>query len=191
MKKYCSQCATPAMANMLKCPKCGSISWSDTAPLLQGSSTGRSTTNQAQTTSVPNLTYSVSKKAASPVAAVNSAIRKTFQFSGRASRSEYWYFLLFFYVTVIGLSFLIGWGQERYGDGSPLLVFLSIVLVIFIIWISIAHLSVQVRRLHDMDNSAWWLLLMFVPLLSLALLIMSCGRGTVGPNQYGEEADYS
>lgn len=191
MKKYCSDCGTPAMANMLKCPKCGSTRWSETAPLLRNSQTVTGANNHGQTTTVPNVPYSTPKRAAGPVAAINSAIRKTFQFSGRASRSEYWYFLLFFYVIVIGLSFLIGWGQERYGEGSPLLVFLAIVFVIFIIWISIAHLSVQVRRLHDMDNSGSWLFLMFVPVLSLALLIMSCRRGTVGPNQYGEEADYS
>jgi uncharacterized membrane protein YhaH (DUF805 family) len=193
MKKYCGECGTPAMANMLKCPKCGSTGWSEVVPALQAKTSdlsARGSAQDRQVRGVPPVTTSSRGRMAGPLTAINSAMRNTFKFSGRASRSEFWWFMLFFYVTLIGLLFLVEWGQDRYGDGSPLLVFLSIVLIVFFIWITIAHLSIQVRRLHDMNNSASWIFLMFVPLLSLALLIMSCRRGTIGPNNYGEEPEY-
>jgi uncharacterized membrane protein YhaH (DUF805 family) len=47
-------------------------------------------------------------------------------------------------------------------------------------------LSVLVRRLHDTDRSAWWILIPFVPLIgSIWLIVLLCQRGTEGANRYG------
>jgi uncharacterized membrane protein YhaH (DUF805 family) len=190
MTKYCAVCGTPAMANMLRCTRCRSTDWSDSPPSVQHSPSTSARQAQGQPTSTTTPINASLKHAQGPVAAVNVAMRKTFTFSGRASRSEYWYFFLFFYISIIGLSVLIGWGQNRYGDGSPLLIFLSIVLIVFFVWITIANLSLQVRRLHDIGKSGYWILLILIPLLSLALLMMSFRRGTIGPNLYGDEPEY-
>ena len=68
---------------------------------------------------------------------VKTCLQKYIDFNGRASRSEYWWFVL---LTIL-LSFIpvIGW-------------ILRLVLLL-------PSLAVQVRRLHDMERSAWWLLL--------------------------------
>ncbi len=53
-----------------------------------------------------------------------------------------------------------------------------------------ASLSVQVRRLHDMERSAWWLLLLVPPIFIIGgpvLLIMSIFPGTPGYNRYGPD----
>ena len=97
-----------------------------------------------------------------------TCLQKYIDFNGRASRSEYWWFVL---LTIV-LSFIpvIGW-------------ILRLVLLL-------PSLSVQVRRLHDMNRSAWWLLLLLpVPPIIIigapVLLIMSAFPGTPGPNRYG------
>lgn len=45
--------------------------------------------------------------------------------------------------------------------------------------------AVTVRRLHDIDFSGWWLLLLAVPFAGIAPIIMICLRGTAGANRFG------
>ncbi len=97
---------------------------------------------------------------------VKTCLQKYIDFNGRASRSEYWWFVL---LTIL-LSFIpvIGW-------------ILRLVLLL-------PSLAVQVRRLHDMERSAWWLLLLIPPITIIGvfvLLIMSIFPGTPGYNRYG------
>ena len=53
-------------------------------------------------------------------------------------------------------------------------------------WISLA---VQVKRWHDRDKSAWWLLMNFVPFIGAIWVLVECGflRGTEGQNNYGPD----
>jgi uncharacterized membrane protein YhaH (DUF805 family) len=49
-------------------------------------------------------------------------------------------------------------------------------------------LSVEVRRLHDLDRTGWWLLLVFIPLIGwIVLFVWFCMRGTTGKNRFGED----
>jgi len=49
-------------------------------------------------------------------------------------------------------------------------------------------LAVAVRRLHDNDKSAWWVLLSLVPVLgSIALIVLLCLPGTQGTNRFGPD----
>ena len=75
------------------------------------------------------------------------------QFSGRASRAEYWWFILAF--TLIGLAL-------EYVDealGGPVVGAYGPLSLIFEILLLVPGLAVQVRRLHDIDRSGWWVLL--------------------------------
>ena len=95
-----------------------------------------------------------------------TCLSKYIDFNGRASRSEYWWFVLLTFA--LGLIPVIGW-----------LIRLALLL---------PSLSVQVRRLHDMERSAWWLLLLIPPITIIGvfvLLIMSIFPGTPGYNRYG------
>jgi len=81
-----------------------------------------------------------------------TALRKYAIFSGRATRSEFWYFALFCLLIQIGLMVidsLLGTFSSTTGIGLP--------SGIFILATFIPYLAVTVRRLHDTDRSGWWL----------------------------------
>ena len=119
--------------------------------------------------------------------AIVTCLGKFFTFSGRAPRSEYWYFYLFFILCAIGGAVLdVAGGTAAFDeDGefeSGLLLVLSVLVLFF------PQLSVAVRRLHDIDRSGWWLWLGLIPILGgLILLVWSCWRGTDGSNSFGPD----
>ena len=83
---------------------------------------------------------------------VSTCFQKYLDFKGRASRSEFWYFFLFYIIT----SFLVGWVIGSFvallgGSVNVLLVVLSVVFIALFIPI----LSVTVRRFHDFGVSGW------------------------------------
>jgi uncharacterized membrane protein YhaH (DUF805 family) len=109
--------------------------------------------------------------------AIATCFRKYAVFSSRASRSEYWFFILFETLLLIGLvivDFLAFHGSVNvFWPLASLILFLP-------------GLAVLVRRLHDTDRSAWWILIPFVPLIgSIWLIVVLCERGTQGANRYG------
>jgi len=97
-------------------------------------------------------------------------------FSGRARRSEYWYFTLFNVLAIILLALL----------GLVTGIFFVFYLV-YIIAMIIPSLAVSVRRLHDTGKSGWFILLGLVPLGGLVLLVFYCIEGDRGPNEYGPD----
>jgi len=106
--------------------------------------------------------------------AVRSCYSQYASFSGRASRSEYWFFTLFQCLITLGCFLLF-----PFGIGRPL-------LGLALLANFLPHISVLVRRLHDTDHSGWWYWLAFVPLVGVVvLLIWFCTRGTPGSNRFG------
>ncbi|MGQ2983495.1 DUF805 domain-containing protein [Flavobacterium sp.] len=97
-------------------------------------------------------------------------------FSGRARRSEYWYFTLFNVLAIILLALL----------GLVTGIFFVFYLV-YIIAMIIPSLAVSVRRLHDTGKSGWFILLGLVPLGGLVLLVFYCIEGDRGSNEYGPD----
>ena len=94
----------------------------------------------------------------------DKAIRAGFEnyanFKGRSSRSEYWYWLLFFWV---GWYIIIAFTR------------------LFPIWdfgLFVPTLAVGVRRMHDVNRSGWWIIFPFVNLVLATL-------APVEPNRYG------
>jgi uncharacterized membrane protein YhaH (DUF805 family) len=97
-------------------------------------------------------------------AAIKSVMSQYAGFSGRARRSEYWYWVLF--------TLLWCW--------IPLLNIL-LALIFFI-----PGLAVAVRRLHDTGRTGWWLLISLVPVIGgIVLLIFYCTDSQIGENEYG------
>jgi uncharacterized membrane protein YhaH (DUF805 family) len=94
-----------------------------------------------------------------------SAMRRYFEFSGRSSRSEFWFFILFLFILSIVASVLDAMLFGDAGVGGVALLSSIVSIVHFI-----PSLSVSVRRLHDIDRSGWWILLGLVPLLIGAVL---------------------
>jgi uncharacterized membrane protein YhaH (DUF805 family) len=117
------------------------------------------------------------------VEAVRSVYGNYAKFDGRALRSEFWWFVLFYVlvsVVVIVVASIGGIRSTTYTIGL-------VGLAIFGLLTLIPYLAVSVRRLHDTNRSGWWLLLSFVPFGSLVLLIMFALDGTPGPNKYGPD----
>jgi uncharacterized membrane protein YhaH (DUF805 family) len=109
--------------------------------------------------------------------AIATCFRKYAVFSGRASRSEYWYFVLFQTLVVIGFMIV----DILAFRGSANVLSTLAMLIMFL-----PYLAVSVRRLHDLDMSGGFIFLTFIPLIGWILMIVwACQRGTPGPNRFG------
>ncbi len=109
------------------------------------------------------------------------------QFHGRASRSEFWYFMLFYLLIDIVLVFIdllivdpmLGITPDQAGQGGVL-------EIIFALAMLIPSIALAVRRLHDIGKSGWWYLIGFIPLVgALVLLYFFVLDSQPGTNQYG------
>ena len=100
-------------------------------------------------------------------------------FSGRASRSEYWFWVLFTLIVQLVTGIMDGFifGSD-FGTGT----ISSIVSVGFLL----PGLAVLVRRLHDVGKSGWWILSSILILPVLLLLYWLVIEGDSNPNEYGE-----
>lgn len=104
--------------------------------------------------------------------AISSCFSKYVQFSGRASRSEFWYFNLFGVICSIIITVI---------SGSRMPIHLLFSLGMFL-----PSLAVCVRRLHDTDRSGWWQMILLIPLIGMiVLLVFFCQRPTPGRNRFG------
>ncbi len=97
-----------------------------------------------------------------------TGLAKCFSFRGRRSCGQYWGFIAFWFIglVVIGMNL---------GDVAVGLYFL------FMFW---PGFSYAVRRLHDMNMSGFWLLLVWFPVIPIMMLFRN---GTPGSNDYGPE----
>ncbi len=102
--------------------------------------------------------------------AIKVCLTKYVDFNGRASRSELWWFFLF--------SCLAAFVAAILDETLLLLVYLGLLL---------PTLAVEVRRLHDLNKSGWWILLAFVPIGNIVVFVWFCMRGTVGDNRFGPD----
>ena len=114
-----------------------------------------------------------------------NVLKKYATFSGRATRSEYWYFVLIYstiYTILMGIDFAIGTFSKQLMENGSFLGFLSTAysLVLFL-----PNLAVTIRRLHDINKSAWWILLIFVPIIGFILLLIYLCTNSKEDNKYG------
>lgn len=99
--------------------------------------------------------------------------------AGRAARSEFWYWVLF--TILLGIVTTIIDAAVFPGNTiSPVNTIAGILTLL-------PSISVQIRRLHDIDRSGWWLLIFLTIIGVFVLLYWACLRGTVGPNRYGAD----
>lgn len=95
-------------------------------------------------------------------------------FSGRARRSEYWYYTLFYWIVLLALGVL------------AFLPFAGLLVPVFLLATAVPSVAVCWRRLHDVGRSGLWWLISFVPLAGFLLLVIwLTGDSQPGGNQYG------
>ncbi len=121
--------------------------------------------------------------------AVRACFSKYVTFSGRASRSEFWWFAVFVFATSIVLSIVdsILFGETVVTEtGFSAQTNTAILTGIFFLAVFLPYLSVAVRRLHDTDRSGWWYWIALVPIVGTILLIVwFATKGTDGGNRFG------
>lgn len=103
---------------------------------------------------------------------IKTCLNKYADFSGRASRSEYWWFMLFYILAYIGLAIVAG-------------ILHFPMLVALILGLFIPGIAAAARRLHDTGKSGWWQLLSIIPLVGLILIVFLAQAGTAEGDKYG------
>ena len=110
---------------------------------------------------------------------IKTCFKKYAEFSGRASRSELWWFALFCFiggiVTVIIDSMVLGYSVEGYG---PLNLIFSVVT-------ALPTVAVACRRLHDINKTGWWQLILLTIIGIILLIIWYATEGEKKKNKYG------
>jgi|1185.fasta_scaffold557531_1 uncharacterized membrane protein YhaH (DUF805 family) len=104
--------------------------------------------------------------------------QKYADFTGRARRSEYWFFFLFNFIAQSVAGILDGLFRIRSVYGGPIqgLVWLALL---------VPSLAVGVRRLHDTGRSGWWLLIGLIPIVGWIVLLVFFLQESQPDNQYG------
>lgn len=111
-------------------------------------------------------------------AAVARFWKKYAEFSGRASRSEYWWVQLFFLLLIVPLFVVLGidvalFGANREGPGPVFAVF-AVLFVLFMLAAIVPSIALFVRRMHDANLSGWLYLINLFPYLgSLVTLVLA------------------
>ena len=113
------------------------------------------------------------------IEAVESFFKNYATFTGRSSRSEYWYAFLFLIILGAGLGFIEGFlGLFPYTEESVL----AIIAQVFLLVPSIAIIA---RRFHDINMSGWWYLIAFTIIGLIPVIYWLCKAGDEDDNKYG------
>jgi len=142
-----------------------------------------------------------------PVESVRTVLTKKYAtFSGRAARSEYWWFVFFFSIVQIVALFLSAFVADKFGVGGAAFIISGLVFLALFL----PSLAVLVRRLHDRNYSGWWIpvfliatfIVVFVVTfitnsdrianaislgIDVGLVVFLAQRGSVGPNRFGAD----
>ena len=107
------------------------------------------------------------------VTAVRTVLAENYvNFEGRAQRSEFWWFALFTFAATVLLSAVS-----------------EVLAGLFSLAVLLPAIGVAVRRLHDVDRSGWWYLLVLIPVIGSLVLVFAffIHPGTPGDNRFGPD----
>ena len=108
--------------------------------------------------------------------AIKSGFNNYVGFTGRARRSEYWYWILFVVIVSFAVGLLGGVNSD----------FSNVISGIVSLALFLPGLAMAVRRLHDTNRSGWFVLLALIPLVGfIILLVFYVQGGTPGDNRFG------
>ncbi len=127
---------------------------------------------------------------------LTSVFNKYATFTGRARRSEYWWFSICYYAIQLIFNFAsfgmmagVLSGEMSYNDPSYSLIMMASVVIG--LGLFLPSLAVTVRRLHDIGKSGWNILWAAIPLIGvIIILVWMCQDSDVVANKYGESPKY-
>lgn len=110
---------------------------------------------------------------------IETCIKKKYAtFDGRASKGEYWWFVLFGLMVGFGTAVADIMFFDASGNFSPLNSIASLALFI-------PNIAVGCRRLHDVGKSGWWQLISFTIIGLIPLIIWLASDTHKKKNQFG------
>lgn len=116
--------------------------------------------------------------------AIQSCFKNYIGFEGRACRSEFWYWTLFFMIVSVATLIL----DSLLFTGSVMLAMdsLSPLNTLFSLALFLPSLALIIRRLHDTGRSGWWVLPVFIPVVGIIFYIAwGAQKGDGTSNQFG------
>ena len=111
---------------------------------------------------------------------IKTCFNKYAVFSGRASRSEFWFFVLFGLlggvISAIIDTMILGYSAEVNG---PINLIFSVALIL-------PSIAVTTRRLHDINKSGWWQLLWLTVIGGIVVIVWNATEGEKKKNKHGQ-----
>lgn len=128
-------------------------------------------------------------------------------FSGRARRSEFWWFMLWTTIAGMAAGAAVGFyavnnpelanqlqQAQRYGAVNPVIVeqyryYVGYYAAANLIFFWLPGLAVTIRRLHDTDRSGAWYFIQLIPIIgAIWFFVLMCLPGTYGNNRFGGDS---
>ena len=122
--------------------------------------------------------------------AIQSGFKNFVTWRGRATRSEYWWWMLFVYLVQIPFGIIYSLSIQNIMftgefDVSMFFNWAYYLLVVVGLVLFLPSLSMLIRRLHDTDRSGGWYWILLVPFVgSIVLLVFTLLPSTPGPNRF-------
>ena len=105
------------------------------------------------------------------------ALRQYANFSGRATRQQYWMYVLIY----VAISLVLGVIDSLIG--------LALLGLIFSLVLLVPGISIATRRLHDIGRSGWWQLLWIIPVIGWIVLLVFFVTDSADDNTYGANSN--
>ena len=105
--------------------------------------------------------------------AVKAVLTNYVGFSGRARRSEFWWFFLFQVIVSVVMNIVVG------------ITGLAILSTLVSLALLLPALAVGTRRLHDTNRTGWWQLIALTLIGIIVLIVFWVQEGQAGANKYG------
>ena len=118
--------------------------------------------------------------------AISTVFTKYFYFTGRARRSEYWYFYLFNLLVTIALGIILTIVTSIPAISFNLLLICMLLQYAISFAIGLPFLALTARRLHDTGRSGWWQLIVFTGIGIFVLLYWMIKGSDDDDNKYGQ-----
>jgi uncharacterized membrane protein YhaH (DUF805 family) len=98
---------------------------------------------------------------------IQTCFSKYADFNGRATRSEFWWWVLFVILATVAANIL--------NDKLGILISLGTLL---------PYIAVTARRLHDTNRSGWWQLIGIIPVIGWIIMIVWCAQESASQSEY-------